>query len=323
MHPFPQSHSPATAEDHVVSVLIPAYNHASYIASTLDSVARSTHRRLELVLVDDASGDSTFNVVQEWIERHGARFERVVLERHPRNRGISATLNELVGAAQGEFLTFVASDDTLVPSGIARQVAYAVERNVGFVFADSELIDESGGLISDSAIRFHGRRLASLQRRRCLVTDVLLNWEAPWTRIFIRRDLLLHLGMFDERLQFEDRDFIIRILIHGSFGLLGEPVYRYRMRRTNRLTPGLDASRMREDFQRSEAKNFRAATGLVRLLLGLNVMAGKMRFDRLGKPRRSRVWPLFAALRRMVVWVHLWSMRGSGEPQARRGRVSA
>lgn len=306
-----------------MSVLIPAYNHAHHINAALDSVMQTTHRRLEIVLIDDASSDATFDVACEWLARNGSRFERIVVERHPVNRGISATLNELVAAAEGEYLTFLASDDTLVSDGVSQQVAFAVERGIGFVFADSELIDESGELISASAIRHHRRSLAILQRRACLVTDVLLNWEAPWTRIFIRRELLLQLGMFDEQLQFEDRDFIVRILIHGSFGLIGAPVYRYRMRRAKRLTPGLEATRMRQDFQRSEAKNFRTARGLIRLLLGLNVMAGKTRFDAFGHERRSRVWPVFAALRRLVLWAHLRSMRTSSARGPQGTTVSA
>lgn len=304
-----QQHSrTAAANAPLVSVLMPCFNHQQYVALALDSIAASTYGPLELVFIDDASRDDSFAVAQAWLEANRDRFARVVFERHETNRGISATLNELVLKATGEHITFIASDDMLVADGVRRQVECARARSAGYVFADATLIDEDGGLIARSALSFHGRHPMRMANRHCLVVDVLLNWEMPWTRIFIRADLLRRLGMFDESLRFEDRDFVVRALIAGSFAFIPDAVYAYRMRRDNRLTPGLDAGGMRADFQRSEAKNYCAARGLIKLMLGLNVMAGKIRFDRRGAQVRSRVWPLFALIRRVVTWAHLAAM---------------
>jgi alpha-1,3-rhamnosyltransferase len=293
----------------LVSVLMPCFNHERHVVQALHSIADSTYGPIELVFIDDASRDASFEEAQRWIEAHRDRFVRVVLERHEANRGISATLNELVARATGHFLTFCASDDMLVADGIAAQVECAMRRDAAFVFADATLIDEDGALIAESALRFHGRSPRALERRSCLIVDVLINWEMPWTRIFIRADLLRKLGMFDESLRFEDRDFIVRVLIEGSYTLLAQSVYCYRLRRNNRLTPGLDAVGMRLDYQRSEAKNYRAASGLIRLLLGLNVLAGKVRFDGRGLEKASRSWPVFALLRRILARAHLAAMR--------------
>lgn len=303
------SASPATADAPLVSVLMPCFNHQRYVALALDSIAASSYGPLELVFIDDASRDDSFAVAQAWLAANRVRFARVVFERHEQNRGISATLNELVSKSTGEFITFVASDDMFVADGIRKQVERAREQNADYVFADATLIDEDGGLIAPSALRFHGRTPEPMRRRNCLIVDVLLNWEMPWTRIFIRADLLQRLGMFDESLRFEDRDFIVRVLIAGSFTFIPDPVYVYRMRVDNRLTPGLDAGAMRADYQRSEANNCRAARGLIRWVLWLNVMAGKIRVDAQGTQVRSRVWPLFALVRRAVTRAHLAAMR--------------
>lgn len=299
----------APADAPLVSVLMPCFNHQRYVGLALDSIAASTYAPLELVFIDDASRDNSFAVAQDWLAANRERFQRVVFERHEQNRGISATLNELVSKATGEYITFIASDDMFVADGIRNQVECARARQADYVFADATLIDEEGELIAQSALRYHGLHPGPMHRRNCLIVDVLLNWEMPWTRIFIRSELLRRLGMFDESLRFEDRDFVVRVLINGSFTFIPDSVYVYRMRRENRLTPGLDAGAMRADFQRSEAKNFRAASGLIRLLLGLNVMAGKIRFNARGTQFHSRVWPLFAAIRRAVTRVHLAFMR--------------
>lgn len=305
----PEAAPHATPAPPVVSVLMPCFNHERHVVQALQSIADSTWSPLELVFIDDASRDGSFAAAREWLSRHRDRFMRVVFERHDVNRGISATLNELVSHASGQFITFCASDDLLVADGITAQVQRALDTDAEFVFADARLIDESGAPVSESAIRYFGRDARLLMRRSCLVVDVLLNWEAPWTRIFASAQLIHRLDLFDESLSFEDRDFIVRVLSHGSFTLLPVPVYCYRIRLGNRLTPGLDPMRMRMDYLRSEAKNFRAASGLVKLILGINVLAGRVRFNDHGHSRRSLVWPLFAAMRRALAYGHLVAMR--------------
>lgn len=293
----------------LVSVLMPCFNHERYVEQALQSIADSSYRNVELVFIDDASSDGSYARGRTWIAANQDRFARVVCHRHEVNRGISATLNELVSHSTGSFLTFCASDDLLTPDGLSLQVRQAKASGAEFIFADARLIDETGTLVSDSAMRYFGRDPASLQRKTCLTVDVLLNWEAPWTRIFASANLIRRLGLFDESLQFEDRDFVVRVVSEGSFALVPEAAYCYRIRVGNRLTPGLDSSRMRLDYLRSEAKNHRAATGLVRSILAVNVLAGKVRFNARGESRPSRIWPVFAALRRVIVFFHLILMR--------------
>jgi glycosyltransferase involved in cell wall biosynthesis len=288
---------------------MPCFNHERFVVQALQSVADSSHAAIEMICIDDASVDRSFALAEAWLRANERRFVKTVCLRHDANRGISATLNELVAHAQGEYITFIASDDLLTASGIARQVERARATGAGFVFSDSRLIDEAGATVADSAIRYFGRDVRRLQRRSCLMIDVLLNWEAPWTRIFATAALIRELGLFDETLHFEDRDFIVRVLSHGSFTLLPEPVYCYRIRLGARLTPGLDATRMRLDYLRAEAKNLRSSRGLVRAVLAVNVLAGRVRFDRRGRPRPSWIWPVFAALRRALARAHLLAMR--------------
>lgn len=308
-----QSSSDAPA-DSLVSVLIPCFNHEHYVVQALQSVADSSHGQLELVLIDDASSDGSFSAAERWLKANESRFARVVFERHTSNRGIARTMNELVTHSTGRFLAFLASDDLLVADGISKQVGFALKRDIRFVFADARLIDESGNTISNSAIHYYGRSPSHLARKSCLVVDVVFNWEMPWTKIFASAELFAEIGQFEEGLSFEDRDFIMRVISHESFALMPEPVYCYRLRRGNRLTPGLDSARMRLDYLRSENQNFRRASGFVRLLLGLNVLAGRVRFDAKGRQRRSLVWPLFAAVRRVVARAHLAAMRQRHAP---------
>ncbi|MDP9227315.1 MAG: glycosyltransferase family 2 protein, partial [Actinomycetota bacterium] len=92
----------------LVSVVIPAYNHARYIASTLDSVVREGYPNLEILVLDDGSTDQTFAAATAWAERN----QRIPIQvTQQENAGLTKTLNRLLEAANGDFVAYLASDD--------------------------------------------------------------------------------------------------------------------------------------------------------------------------------------------------------------------
>jgi len=56
--------------DPLVTVVVPAYNHAQYVTECLDSVVGGSYRNIELIVINDASQDDTGQVIAEWIRRH-------------------------------------------------------------------------------------------------------------------------------------------------------------------------------------------------------------------------------------------------------------
>src|SRR5689334_20068273 len=112
---------PATGEGKALarlSVVVPFYNVADYIADCLDSLERQTFDDLEVVLVDDGSTDDSRAIAEEFCARD-PRFRIVTQE----NQGLGPARNTGVKHAEGEYITFVDSDD-LVPR-------YAYELMVG------------------------------------------------------------------------------------------------------------------------------------------------------------------------------------------------
>ena len=100
----------------LVSILIPCYNAAPWLAATLDSVRAQTHPRTEIIVVDDGSSDQSAAVARTF-EPHGVR---VVTQP---NAGASAARNHALRLARGEFIQFLDADDLLAPDKIARQLA--------------------------------------------------------------------------------------------------------------------------------------------------------------------------------------------------------
>ncbi len=100
----------------LVSILIPAYRAASWIAATLESALAQTHPRVEIIVVNDGSPDDTLTRARAF----EARGVRVV---HQPNAGAAAARNHALRLARGDFLQFLDADDLLSPCKIATQLA--------------------------------------------------------------------------------------------------------------------------------------------------------------------------------------------------------
>ena len=87
----------------LVSVIIPCYNSARYLAETIESVLAQTYPRVEIILIDDGSSDETANIAQ------GYPLNYV----YQTNRGISAARNTGVLHSQGKYVLFLDHDDRL------------------------------------------------------------------------------------------------------------------------------------------------------------------------------------------------------------------
>ena len=269
--------------DHVplVSVLMPCYNHEKYVLSSLESVAASDYKFIEFILIDDASKDNSFNLAKKWFKKNKDRFARTMCIQHEKNRGICATFNELYTLSHGEYLSYLASDDLLLVSAITKQTRFALNNGVDFVFSDCLLIDESGKQISDSALQYFGKNAQMLKSRTCLTADILFFWGRPWNKFFMKSALVKKIGLFDENLCFEDRDFIVRVLINGSFEFIPDVTTAYRIRLKNMLTPGLVHEDIISDFQKADCKNHLNSSGIIRLFLGIIVYCYEEKYKEL------------------------------------------
>src|SRR4030067_1362691 len=275
----------------LVSVLMPCYNHEAYVINALESVASSDYKLIEFIFIDDASKDNSFNLATKWFENNKDRFVRIVCKQNEKNRGVCATSNELYTLSRGEYISFLASDDNLLPEGISKQVSFAIKNGVDFVFTDLRLIDKSGELVSDSAMRYfgkNGRKLAA--NKFCLIVDIIFNWSATWNKTFMSSALVKKIGLYDGNLLFEDRDFIIRVLINGSFALMLEAPMAYRIRLDGKFTPGLIYDDVLRDFRKADYKNYLNSSGLIRLLLGILVYSYEERYRELGIKNTKFIW---------------------------------
>jgi GT2 family glycosyltransferase len=102
----------------LVSVVIPCYNSARYLAETIESVLAQTYARVEVILVDDGSIDETPKIAQSYPVQYV----------YQANRGISAARNTGAVHSRGKYVQFLDHDDRLLPEAIEVGVKFLEER---------------------------------------------------------------------------------------------------------------------------------------------------------------------------------------------------
>jgi len=209
----------------LVSVLIPAHNHARWIIETLESVLDEDYRPLEVIVIDDGSQDETLARVRGWATLHP---EIEVRSFGRENRGITRTLNELLASARGQYVVPLASDDRLLPGGIQRRIdALRAVPGARAIFGDCHVIDESGERVADSGLT----DLYSANKNRLrtnIGAEIISNWGVPGPVLLAERAGLVSAGGYDESLHVEDWDLYLRLAARSWLTFVDVPVAEYR-----------------------------------------------------------------------------------------------
>ena len=128
-----------------MSVIIPTYNCAPYLAEAIDSVLLQAGVNMEIIVVDDGSTDHTKDVV----EKYGDRITYIT---QVPGRGASAARNLGIRHASGEWIAFQDADDIWVPEKLSQQLdALQKYPDARLVFADT-LVFRDGVVVQDSLV---------------------------------------------------------------------------------------------------------------------------------------------------------------------------
>ena len=124
----------------LVSIIMPAYNAAGFIAESIRSVQQQTYSTWELLVIDDASKDGTSKIVQELV----AADSRIKLHVLPTNQGAGFARNIGIKAATGDHISFLDADDLWKPHKLERQLQVMVREEADVCYSSYELMDEGG-----------------------------------------------------------------------------------------------------------------------------------------------------------------------------------
>jgi len=198
-----------------VSVIIPAFNCAAYVADAVESALNQTRPPAEVIVVDDGSTDGTDVVLRGF----GSRI-RVVSQQ---NRGLPAARNAGVAVATGEWLAFLDADDLWLPEKLARQGAATADPRVALVYTDRFNIGDRG-----AHPEVQGQAL-DLYEGDVFLPLLTSGNSVTASSAMVRASVFQSLGGFMEHLRSaEDWDLWIRIAEHHRVAVCREPLVCYR-----------------------------------------------------------------------------------------------
>ena len=213
----------------LISIIVPCYNAAQYIGALCESIQRQTFEDFEVLILDDGSSDSSFEVAQAF-----NTDRRFIVERKTQNRGVGVCTAELLRKARGEFWANPGADDLIDPDFLAGRLAgLRAHPNASLIHGPARLIDQNGNPIPDSPDRPErfvtippvagGKRLLEL-----LLMHNVINTPSILVRMDPTRRIL---PKFDDRWQFAQDWFLWLLLASLNLEFIYDdlPLNSYRI----------------------------------------------------------------------------------------------
>ncbi len=215
----------------LVSVVVLCYNQAKYVEETLDSILNQTYSNIQLIIIDDCSQkDNSVEVIDTWINENSVDC---IFIKHAQNQGICKSLNEAFSYVKGKYFQGIASDDVMLPDKIEKHVNILEKSSSedALVFSDAYLMNEKSELYQNKFIAFHKTYL-SLESGNFYL-DLLVHNYIPAMSILYKVDQLKLTGGWDESLNYEDYDMLLRIAKNYNFIFDNNATVKYRFHESN------------------------------------------------------------------------------------------
>ncbi len=202
----------------LVSILMPVYNAADYLKQAVDSILQQTFEDFEFLIIDDGSTDQSLQILQFY----ATKDKRIKLTSRP-NKGLVASLNEMISQAQGEFLARMDADDISLSDRLARQINFLESHpDVVCVGGAYELIDSKNRLLTTISVLCDDEDI----QKQALVGHTSLSHPT----VVMRRTAVIQAGGYNPTmLPVEDLDLWLRLGEIGKLSNLEQPVLKYRL----------------------------------------------------------------------------------------------
>jgi glycosyltransferase involved in cell wall biosynthesis len=205
-----------------ISVIIPSFQQAPFLEETLRSVLLQGYPALELFVIDGGSTDGTLEVIRRyepWISKWVSGPDG----------GQSAAINKGWRESRGDLVTWLNSDDLLLPGWAGRAAeAFNADASLDFVYGDVQVID------GESRPQWIYRAFPATVER------IVVYWKTPFAQqgFLMRRRVLDECGYLDESLHFTmDVEYWLRLLVaRRKFRQFNETVAAYRLHATSKTS---------------------------------------------------------------------------------------
>jgi glycosyltransferase involved in cell wall biosynthesis len=196
----------------LVSIVVPSYNHGRYLKEAIDSILAQDYLRVELIVIDDGSTDSS----REILAAYGHRFHWEFQE----NQGQVATLNRGWTMSKGDIIGYLSADDLLLPGSVSAAVDCLRQHPEAVLsYSDFNLIDPDSAVV---------RRVVAPE---CTYRDMVVKMLCPpGPGAFFRRTAFEKAGLWHTGYkQMLDFEYWLRLGLHGRFIHIPQILAAYRV----------------------------------------------------------------------------------------------
>lgn len=228
-------------EEKLISVIVPVYNVKDYIKKCVQSIIEQSYKNLEIILVDDGSTDGSAQICDEI----GKIDDRIVVL-HKKNGGLSDARNYGIDHSQGEFLSFIDSDDYIHPDMYKNMLNRMHIDNSNLCLCNYMKVDENGEKTRGNYSNFNVKDSIISDK------DMIKGLESSDIVYFVIACNKLYRKSLFENVRYpagkiHEDEYVAHLIAHNArmISCISEPYYFY-LQRTDSITHG-ESSKSRKD----------------------------------------------------------------------------
>lgn len=214
-----------------VSVIVPVYNVDKYLEECLQSIENQTLKDIEVIIVNDGSTDTSPAICKKFADKNG---NFIYIEKE--NGGLMSAWLEGVNASTGDYIGFVDSDDSVMPTMFETLYNKAIETNADIVMCGRKDVTLDGVKdVVDNYKEFYGEEDISKIHDNVYPSLKAGNVSlARWNKLFKRQIFMPNLKYCESKSRYCEDRFIVPACLYTAktFAYVQEPLYVYRMRKS-------------------------------------------------------------------------------------------
>ena len=202
-----------------VSIIVPVYNVEKYLNKCLNSLVNQTFKDIEIIIINDGSPDNSKQI----IENYKAKYDNIIKVINQQNQGLSASRNNGLKIASGDYIIFVDSDDYIELNMVEKMYNKILEEQADVVICGNNVVNEDYKLIS--------KTFPNKYESYNFITQMIFGNLSAWNKIIRKSILNDSTLLFRKNVWYEDIDFSFKLFLKSKkICILHENLYNYSLR---------------------------------------------------------------------------------------------
>jgi len=243
----------------LVTIICICYNHERFVEEAIHSVLNQEYPNIEFIVADDSSTDESVKIIREILASHP---HIIFIENH-KNLGNCKTFNKAFKLASGEFIIDFSADDILEPSRVNKGVEKldAMGSDFGVHYSDAWIINEASSKLYKHSESSKAIQKINIMPQGDVFKHILKQYLICPPTIMARRCVFDFLNGYDENLDYEDFDFLVRSSREYKYCHSPETLVQRRIVRGSKLSGMYNPDSL---YHESTYEICRKAFGMVR-----------------------------------------------------------